>query len=114
MPKDNDTTTHGDVLRVAATQSRRNGLHFMLQTDSSSNVTTLVGIRDFYVFPHSLYEYVQSGMRAQRRTNKKGVDKKWRVGVGVGVGVGVPPLMMVSYVLGRKQGKKKLSSKQTK
>lgn len=34
-------------------------------------------------------------------------EKKWKLGVGIGVGVGAPVLMIASYMLGQRVGKKK-------
>lgn len=61
------------------------------------------------IVSYRIGSYIRYGFEQERTLTKNEVNKKWRLGVGIGVGVGVPILMIASYVLGTRTGKKSVS-----
>ncbi|KAJ3493834.1 hypothetical protein NLG97_g4475 [Lecanicillium saksenae] len=100
-PDDNGNSVLAVALRGSFNSIR------VVDTVPNRNYSLAVGIDSFWPMSASLYWYVTGQIeRGEKRSNDK-LGKKWRIGVGVGVGVGVPLLMLASYFLGQRKGKKK-------
>ncbi|KAJ6787353.1 hypothetical protein PWT90_05944 [Aphanocladium album] len=102
-PPDDDGRT---ILGSALMSAIQNSIEFTVP-DPRGNWTLGVGIESFYPMRAPLYWYVTGGRVEEKSRAEKTLNKKWRIGVGVGVGVGVPLLMLASFFLGKRKGKKK-------
>ena len=100
----NITIPESNILACKANQEAFDSISI-----SHSGVSYSYSIGTPVIVPYRMGAFIQSGFEQERALTKNEVNKKWRLGVGIGVGVGVPILMIASYVLGTRKGKKSVS-----